>query len=855
MEHEKKKSELIKFLTENIKETKRYFFFRDKYRTTSITFQELYELGLKFAAYLKINGIQKKDKVIIKVPNQYKWTGAFLGCILSGVIFVPIDVKSSYAFEKMVQKKVQAKLVLYSKVNEEISGNSQELEIKKLYVEDLEETLGGIEIDAGVSEDVFNDDIAQIVFTSGTTSTPKGVVLTHKNIAFNLKAAKPILDKWQIAFKIMINPKILSLVPLSHMYGQVIGIYIPLMIKSSVVYFNSISPSEILKAIKEEKIWILGILPKLLTLFKNYITSTFKLDNEKFKGKYERLRNKKWQLRALLFFGLRIKLGVRFVAIISGGAALDQKVEDFFRCIAFSVFQGYGLTETAPLVTLTDPSTNKQGSIGSLLEGQEIKIIDHEVYIKGDNVSTGYYEDEELTSKSFKDGWFKTGDIIEVDENGDFYFKGRKDDVIVREDGINVYPADIENVLKSIDTVKDSAVMDVKINNVDEIHAVLLLENSEADPKDIIKQANAKLNSYQHIDSFTVWEDEDFPRTSTFKPKKNEITKKIIGNISKSAKDGEANGKKKNKEELYDIIKRFKNISKEDIKEGASLEKDLGLDSLDIVELSMALEEKYNVDADSLMLSRDTDVSKIDEMVKNPPKEKKRLPFFKFPYSRFFIFVRSITQILLFPFIRMLYRSKIYGKENLRDIKEPVAFAANHTSLMDTMVILYSLPFRIRRRLSTVMSIEHHFGHFFYKKGNVFRRALEAVGFFSFICLILNVIPLSRTYGFKQSLENIGHQLDQGWYILIFPEGAITKEGKIGDFEPGIGIISKDMNAAVIPIRVDGLLGILHNGILPLGHLPRIPLIKTFVGKELKYRKGTYKEIASKIKDDLVSLK
>jgi long-chain acyl-CoA synthetase len=302
----------------------------------------------------------------------------------------------------------------------------------------------------------------------------------------------------------------------------------------------------------------------------------------------------------------------------------------------------------------------------------------------------------------------------------------------------------------------------------------------------------------------------------------------VIGIFSKSNEDEKELGKKKDKEELYDIIKRFKNINREDIKEGAHLEKDLGLDSLDIVELSMALEEKYNVDADSLMLSRDTDVSKIDEMLKNPPKERKKLPFFKFPYFQFFIFVRSVTQFLLFPFIRMLYRSRIYGRQNLKDMKEPVVFAANHTSLMDSVVILYSLPFRIRRRLATIMSIEHHFGHFFYKKGNIFRRAIEAIGFFSFICLILNVIPLSRTYGFKQSLENVGHLLDKGWYILIFPEGAITRDGSIKDFEPGIGIISKDMDAPVVPIRVDGLFKILYNGILPLGHLPRIPLIKTF---------------------------
>jgi len=404
----KQDSALISLLQKNIKEKNKFFYFRDKYRTTRVSFEQAYKLGLKFAAYLRENRINKNDKVIIKTANHYKWTLVFLGCIFNGTVLVPIDISSEYTFDEQILKKVKAKLVVYSRAEVENGTLSKELDIPRLYIEDIEETIHNFSPSEKILNEVYDEDIAEIVLTSGTTSVPKGVVLTHRNIASNLLAAEPIFDKWKLAFRLMLNPKILSLVPLSHMYGQVIGIFIPLIIKSSVVYFNSLNPSDILKAIKQEKIWILGILPKLLSILKNHICVTYGLNSQSFIDKYQRLRNRKWPLRAVLFFGLRIKLGVRFIAIISGGAELDPQTEDFFRCIAFSVFQCYGLTETAPLVALTDPTKNKQGSIGSFLEGVEIKVINNETYIKGENVSPGYFEDKKMTSEVFQDGWFKT---------------------------------------------------------------------------------------------------------------------------------------------------------------------------------------------------------------------------------------------------------------------------------------------------------------------------------------------------------------------------------------------------------------------------------------------------------------
>jgi len=195
----------------------------------------------------------------------------------------------------------------------------------------------------------------------------------------------------------------------------------------------------------------------------------------------------------------------------------------------------------------------------------------------------------------------------------------------------------------------------------------------------------------------------------------------------------------------------------------------------------------------------------------------------------------------------MLYRTRIEGSSNLGNIHIPSAFISNHVSVMDTLVILYSLPLHIRKKIAVVMSTGHHFTSYFSRKGNILKRAIEAMGFYLFISLYVNVIPLSRVYGFDQVFKNIGTAADRGWNILIFPEGAVTPDGDINDFEPGIGIICKDMKMPVMPMRIYGLYNILRNGLLPWGHLPRIPMVRVVIGKQESFRKGNYAEIAHRL--------
>ncbi len=842
------KSGLLNYIEEHIKSKNRYFCYKDKYRTWSWSYREIYQHARQFAGLLQSLDIGKGNRVLLKGPNCPEWVAVFIGCLICGVVVVPIDVKSDSDFEEMVQKKVRAKLLVCPR-----GDKIKFLKLKSIYFEDLERCLSSIPCADNLSYFVNSNDLAEIVFTSGTKSTPKGVMITHGNIEANLKSIQPVIGKYKKMFHFMFNLKILSLVPLSHMYGQMIGILIPLMIGSSVVFMSNQNPHAVIKTIREEKIWILGLLPKFMEILKNYVISKLSLDSKKFMEKYQKMKTKRWQLRLWAFRNIHLKLGWRLVAIMVGGATLDGSVDEFWRCLAYCMFQGYGLTETAPLITLADPAQTGPGSIGKVLTGQQIRLVNNEILIKGANVSPGYYKDSLKTKKAFAGSWFKTGDLAEIDRDGNIFFKGRKDDVIIRSDGINIYPEDIESAVKLLGLVKDCAVIGIKHKNFEEIHAVLLLSKEAGDsPGEIIYKANKHLSAQQHIDSYSTWNREDFPRTSTMKIKKNELAEVIKAGGTESEERKISSGK--TSAEIYEILKSFHKVEKKDIKLEAKLEDDLGLDSLDMIQLSCAVEDKYNIEMYDSYISRETSVGDIEKLIKSPPEVSYRLPFFSFPYWRPVCFVRTIFQYILYPFMSVLYKRKVYGEENLKNLKTPFVLAVNHSSNMDTFAILYSLPLRLRQRITAMMSIEYHFNHFFYHKGSWPRRFIEAAGFYLLVNLAINACPLSRTHGFKQIMENIGGLLNKGWSVLIYPEGRVTTDGKIKKFESGVGIIASDMKVPVVPARIYGLFDMLHHGILPVGHLPKRPLVAVKFGKPLTFRDENYREITEKIEKAVRSL-
>jgi long-chain acyl-CoA synthetase len=807
-------------------------------------------LSLKFSSLLKASGLNKGDRVLLIAPSNPYWVIVFLGCIMSGMPLVPLDNNSEAGITKMIIENVKPSLLVYS--GETTSEDKQEIQkygIDIMSIESIEDRISSQpELDFKKIR-ISNDDIIEIIYTSGTTSVPKGVMLTYGNIQANLTMALPVIRKWEKFFKFIKNSKILSIVPLSHMYGQVVGLFIPASIGLPVFFTDSMEPRDILKTIKKERIIALSALPQQLKIIKDHIVDRYGLDSEYFRKTYERYKKKRWWIRYIRFLSFHLKIGISFAGIISGGARMKKEVDEFFRTMAFGIFQGYGLTETAPLITLFDPSKNEAGSAGSFLDNESVKIENGELYVRGSFVTLGYYGDERKTRQQFQDGWFRTGDVVEVDSSGNVFIKGRKDDLIVKGSGVNVYPSDIAEGFRKREEIRDCAVFGMETGGRTGIMAVLLLKDRDLEKPEIekiISEVNSGLNVYQRVDDYLVWKGEDFPRTSTMNIKKRVILKAI--REKGMAEKALPYKSKSEKEDLFDVVSNIKKSAGKWDRE-AVLEKDLGMDSLDIISFSSEIEKRYGIEASRLDITSETKIGDIEERLKNPPEKISQLPFYDFAYNRLFITLRTVFQFLIFPFVRMLYRTEIEGRSNLDKIDTPSAIVSNHVSVMDSLVILYTLPLEIRKRVTVVMSTGHHFRSYFGRKGNILKRGIEALGFYLFISLYVNVIPLSRVFGFDQVFKNIGSAVDRGWNILIFPEGVVTTDGKINEFEPGIGIISRDMKMPVVPMRVDGLYNILRNGLLPMGHLPRVPMVKVFVGKQQYFKEGGYKEIAGKLYD------
>jgi len=836
--------DLRQYFYQNLSRDKAGFYFRGKYRTWKYSFKQVLENSLRFSSLLDRAGIGKKDKIIIKAESGPPWIMAYIGCLMKGVTLIPLDLQSSRDFLKRVVDDAEPKMIIMSRDHEE---ELEGISVGSLFIEDLLDRVSSLPPYDHRKTAVGKDDVVEIIYTSGTTSAPKGVMLTYKNIEANLKTALPLIGKWKRFLRYIPRAKLLSTVPLSHMYGQVVGLFVPVSIDITVFFSHSMRPKDVFEIIKKERVIVLGSLPHQLKLFMEYIVDTYGLDKRRFKSVFEKYKKKKWWLRFLRFSILHLRISLSWLGIISGGAQVSRDVDEFYRTLAFGFFQGYGLTETAPIVALFDPTRNKAGSIGSFLDSENIKVEDGELYVKGDTVTPGYYKDRDKTRQSFKEGWFKTGDLVEVDERGNVFFKGRKDEVIVKESGINVYPSDIEQRFKQDKDIEDCIVFGEGINGKKQIIAVLLpvdRDIGEQSLKKTVDRINSGLGVHQRIDDFLVWRGEDFPRTSTLKIKKGELLQKLKKAGDKQ-KEGlppgiDPGGREK---DIYTMIGKIKKSANIEDKE-ATLEKDLGMDSMDIIAFSSEIEKNYGIDASQLDLSGKTRVSDIERKLKNPPRPGARLPFFPFAYHKFFILVRTSFQYFIFPFARMLYRTRIKGKDNLKKPDRPTAFVSNHVSVMDTLVILFTLPLRLRAKTAVVMSTGHHFNHFFSKKGNIARRFIEGLGFYLFIGLYVNVIPLSQQSGFEQAFKNTGKAVDRGWNILIFPEGSVTPDGSLQEFEPGIGVICKEMRMPVVPIRIKGLYNILREGILPMGHRPKLPMVEVNIGRQVYRREGSYKEIA-----------
>ena len=478
---------LLDFFHDFAAVTSEFVVYDDGLRTERFTYRQIASSAEAFAERLRAASLTPGDRIIIYSENRPEWLIALWGALLAGIVVVPIDFRSAPELVQRIDGIVKAKIIL--------TGEEVELPVSDRVwpLAPLSKATG-----TSVQENVSRDQTAEILFTSGATADPKGVIITHRNILANIVPVENEVRKYLFYAKPFAPIRFLNLLPLSHMFGQAMATFIPPMLSGVVVFMRGYHPQEILRQIRTRRVSVLVSVPQILEILREHLLQRFP------ELKDARPDGDKWYVHWWRYRRIHNLFGWKFWSFIVGAAPLAPELEAFFTNLGFLVIQGYGLTETAPIVTLNHPFHASKGTVGKPIGGVEVKIAeDGEILVRGDNVTSGYYGQAE--NQAFAGGWFHTGDIGALNANGELTILGRKKEMIVTPEGMNVFPEDVEEVLNRLPGVRDSAVI-----GQDRVHAVLILEPGvNADV--IVQKVNERLADYQRIRSVSVWPYAEFP--------------------------------------------------------------------------------------------------------------------------------------------------------------------------------------------------------------------------------------------------------------------------------------------------------------------------------------------------------
>jgi long-chain acyl-CoA synthetase len=540
---------------------------------------------------------------------------------------------------------------------------------------------------------------------------------------------------------------------------------------------------------------------------------------ETFRKDFDAAENEDFPRRMWRFRKIHRRFGWKFWAVISGGATLDLETERFWGRTGFAAIQGYGLTETTSLVSVNHPFRIGRGSIGKVLQGREVKLdTNGEILVRGENIAAGYWEDSEtlaVAKKGEDAGWFRTGDLGALDAQGNLYFKGRKKNVIVTAAGMNVFPEDLEALLRREPEVKDCVVVGLERGGNAEPCGVLLLreEKRVKQPRHaagIVARVNESLAEYQRMRSWFLWPEADFPRTSTGKPKLAEIRASVEAQWGHG--DGAADWPATTGG-IGELIARMKG-GRNEVDPNATLDSDLRLSSLDRVELLGALEDRYQVDLNETRFASARTVGELENLVRGSSPVRSEFVFPRWAQRWPVTWIRAFFYyLLIWPATHLMAHPRVFGRENLRGVKGPVLVISNHVIYLDVGFVLAALPVRLRHRLAVAMGGERLAEmrqppftvnvHGEPREWFFPRRWLHRMNYFLVVSLF-NVFPLPKKSGFRESFRFAGDLADRGWSILVFPEGDLTPDGKVQPFRAGIGLLASNLKLPVVPMRVDG---------------------------------------------------
>ncbi len=795
-----KRDTLLDYFDERLRGDTEFLVHDDGYRVRRHSYDDVRRAATAFAARLAGAGIGAGDAVLFWGENRPEWIVAFWGCLLRGALVVPIDYRASSDFLGSIARRVDARLLL--------AGD----DVAPARLDGVE-TWRFAELRAPAADGgpppaphaPAPGDTAEIVFTSGATSEPKGVVITHRNVLANIVPVEREVLKYRRYARPFRPLRFLDLLPLSHMFGQALATFIPPMLPGTCVFMKGYSPQAIVQQIRARRISVLVCVPKILDVLRDHVRQ---VAPETAEPPAEGLgvAHRWWRYRRVhrLF-------GLKFWCFIVGAAPLDPDLEAFWQRLGFLVVQGYGLTETAPIVTLNHPFRTRRGSVGKPIAGMQVRIADDgEILVKGDNVTTGYFGAAAGDDAVFEDGWFHTGDLGALDDTGRLQVHGRKKEMIVTAEGLNVFPEDVERVVDAVPGVEESAVVGLTRDGSERVYAVVVLD-AEASPGDVARAANRRLADHQKVRDVLVWPGDRLPRT--------EGTRKLMRRAVKAwAEEGGAPAPAAAAGGERSVSSILARIAGGAVDGGTRLD-ELGLSSLERVELLMTLESELDVAVDERGVAGAATVADLERLVTSSGGGPSRPAAAPFPAPRWNQawpvrqLRRAALAVWLLPMTRLFAWIRVEGLEHVRALDGPVVFAANHQSFIDPSVILAALPRRQRYRVVTAMSKEFFAGHFDPERHTRLQRFTSSLNYY-LATGFFNAFPLpQREAGARDALRYAGELVSAGNSLIIFPEGLRVTGDALARFQPGATMLASRLDVPVVPVRLRGVDRVMGRGL------------------------------------------
>ena len=827
------------------------------------TYQEVWDAARRVANWLQQNGIGRGDKVVLMTKNEPAWPMAYFGILCADAVAVPLDFEMPEGDAQRVVAKSEAKLVIVH----ETRDRKHDFGARRVAIGEI--------FEAEPLDDVpmrhREDEIASLLFTSGTTGDPKGVMLTHGNFT-------ALLASLQGAFNISERDKFLSVLPLFHTFEFSCGLLLPLSLGCHVTYLEEIDGPLLRSALKAFKPTALIGVPALWDLLHRRIETQVgeRGDNARvaFKSMLRLSRFLRTQygvnLGPMMFSEVHRTMGGRIRYLISGGAALGEPALKAFEGLGFDLLEGYGLTEAAPVLTVRRPGDRRGGgSVGKPVSGVEVQIVNPdkdgigEVIARGDNVMQGYLNDPHATAQTVRKGWLHTGDLGRLDKDGRLTLVGRRKELIVTSSGKNVYPDELEPLYAAHAMIKELSIVGIPDPQGDERVAALIVlqddapEDAHAEIRTHFQLVGSKLGDHQKVRTMRFWHG-DLPRTATRKVKRSEVRSELMRLLDMSrATRTEGNAVPEGREPawLYACIAGLTGSEAVDIEPTTHLIQDLGLSSLQLVELRLLIEERGSVrvsgddlvkcgtvmDVVGLVQKKirpgEAHIENLDDLDQESDEIDVPAP------------VSSIGRELLGRAQKQAYRRafrvNVVGREHI-PLNDQVLVVANHCSHLDMGLVKYALG-DYGNKLSALAASDYFFDT--PKKRAYFEE-------------FTNLIPVDRSGSLESSLRLAEQAIRQGRIVLVFPEGTRSVDGELQDFKHGVGYLQAKSRLGILPVYLKGTHRALGKGsVFPTNRKLGAKIGRVITGAEIAKataglnRIETYQKVAEMLSQAIVALR